>query len=456
MTLGLARFFAPAVVDPPREWYPISKTQIELWHLCKRRYFLKYVDRLAEPQSIYAAFGNVFHPLAAGYLASGVLPPIDSLAGANDVARAVRALHRGVKYLPRPDHPGLEVEDDAGCTKWIRPFDGVEYLGIPDYRAPTLRPFVALPGFALIGDHKTTGDVAKAKARIGDVTRDVQFILGAWNEASTNDRPVAANWVHFARSGDAASPIRTSSGRPPRVGTAEVVDLMGEIIAPTGREIAALRARVDGSKISSNDIEPDTRACYAFGVPCPHAGTAGCVLTPEDRRRGIMGAIDDIAKKNREKQAAANGTKVPSKKPAPVGPAAAGPGGMRAKLAAHPVAIRAEGVNPPGANPAAIAAPPAPPGYQWAIVAGQNVLVPLAVVTVAPERSKGGRPLGAKNKPKVMTIDPPPGVEVQLADGSPVPIAPGAERFTMSAEEAITMRDVFERFLSQFVAVDGE
>ena len=119
----------------------ISKTQLELWRSCERKFGWSYLEGL-RAQNRFADFGVKVHAQLERWLRHGILP--DPTLPEGKVAES------GLHHLPAPNTPGLMVESEIFTIT-----QQAIYHGFGDWIEPASPSTHYLP---VIGDHKSTVD----------------------------------------------------------------------------------------------------------------------------------------------------------------------------------------------------------------------------------------------------------------------------------------------------------
>jgi hypothetical protein len=242
-------------VAAQKPFVEMSKSSIELWERCNRRWYFKYILKHPEPKNRFAAWGIAAHEVSEGYLAGGALPAVNDLDPKSQESKIARSLLGGLPHIPRPDHPGLKVEAEFHFD-----FEGVRYGGFKDYEAPVAWPLIPTCE-ALVGDHKFTGNLQYALTEY-ELAHDKQGIIYAWDimRGRYAWRRVWLNWVYMTRGEAVARPVRVAVDRDSVIAGMRKLNVIG-------RHLTQLRARHD---LAAKDFPPNENACYDFKEPCPH------------------------------------------------------------------------------------------------------------------------------------------------------------------------------------------
>jgi hypothetical protein len=217
----------------------LSKTQLEAWKLCKRKWGFPYLEGLRGSNE-FATFGTQVHAQLERWLARGVLP--DPYLPEGKVAES------GLQHLPPPSTPGLLVETEVFTIT-----NESVYHGFADWIEPPV------DGVPVIGDHKSTVDF-KWSLTPEDLEQDIQANIYARAAMQLYDVDRAeARWIYYRTRGAPKSHVVSRSL------TREGVErVFLEVIDPLAAEIQAAweqRPRV-------LELEPNPRACNDFGG-CP-------------------------------------------------------------------------------------------------------------------------------------------------------------------------------------------
>lgn len=235
---------------------------------CKRKYALRYVAGLEEPGTKSQELGKeVDDTQLQPLLRDG--RPLDLTRESGLIAEA------GLKYLPQPKHPGLEVQKGFVMPSPSQLFSWRGYLDL-------WLPSRGLPGFEtlqgtfvpIVADFKTTTDCNKWAKTPEKLAVDPQAQLYAtWAMWSTKARVVDLVWIYFQTRG-----ARKAKQVHLQVNAKHVYEQFLSL-EQTGREIYELRTRAgnelkaSASKQEAIDwalsLPPNTNACDKFGG-CPH------------------------------------------------------------------------------------------------------------------------------------------------------------------------------------------
>ena len=171
--------------DPDPAAWPVSPSQCETVTQCPRKWGLKYIAKMSEPQKGSAQLGEKCHKQAEDYLLSGTLPDQTTLEG--------QIITSGLHHLPMPPLPAEDVERKFTFTSP----GGIVYSGRGDFR------YRVMDAETVIADHKTTSDFKWAKSE-ETLRKDPQAIIYAAEALSDNDDPgVQLRWVYYLTTGSA-------------------------------------------------------------------------------------------------------------------------------------------------------------------------------------------------------------------------------------------------------------
>jgi hypothetical protein len=233
-----------------------SASQVSVFELCARKWAFRYVDRVEEPPSRWAAFGLGVHQLVAHRL-SGQSTELPGSVSEADCARAL------APYLPSP-HPDLLVEQ-----RFLIDLDGVSFVGYIDL-------LDSRPDVPVVYDHKTTSGLEWARSA-DELPSDVQAALYAEAAMQTLDVPaVRLQWTYVTtRGAPKVAPVSRSVAK-------EDIKERNERTVESARRM--LEVLATGAK--GLDVPPSPAACEAFGG-CPYRDRCGD-LTAEDALRSVM------------------------------------------------------------------------------------------------------------------------------------------------------------------------
>ena len=138
------------------------------------------IDGLPRSPNRYAQEGLDLHTAAEAWLRDGTPPDLTTDAG--------RTLNGGIHHLPPPR--SVEVEITASFER-----HGIAYSGRVDF-------FSEKHGVALVGDHKSTGDLVWADEKLAKLEAhdDPQWLFyGAWAVVERRADLVRGHWVYYQR-----------------------------------------------------------------------------------------------------------------------------------------------------------------------------------------------------------------------------------------------------------------
>lgn len=217
-----------------------SPSQIETWRDCQRKHAYSRVR--PRGQNASAAYGERCHTIAEAWLRDGTPPDPTTPEG--------RTVLSGIHYLPMPRTPGLLIEHRATPT----------IFGVPwDMRLDYILPSPA-SGSVLIGDHKTTGDIAEhAKDTDTLSTTDPQGIsYGYWAVDEFKVDFVVGQWTYYQRDAKAAArPVVFSISRT------DVVERFAQMHVTD--VLPMVRSRV----LVPEELPRNLAACSKYGG-CPY------------------------------------------------------------------------------------------------------------------------------------------------------------------------------------------
>lgn len=219
----------------------ISASQISLFESCNRKWYYERVLGLKTPTTASQALGTAVHTHAEEWLLQGKLPP-DTPAG--------RILRAGLAHLPVPKTAGLRVEEEF--TLHVPTPDDIEasLIGYKD---------IYLPGVQ-VWDIKTTKSDRYIKEP-EELYNDIQAGIYGYN--ALQEAPELTNiplkWVYYLTTG--APRCIPVSVQMDRAQANKSMDRAADMATKAGR-LKVLQPKAE-------DVEPNTRACSAFGG-CPH------------------------------------------------------------------------------------------------------------------------------------------------------------------------------------------
>ncbi len=303
----------------------LSASQLRTSDECLRKWAFKYLAELPDPGSAAAQLGKDCHTAWESWLKSATpfIETAQSIAcGDADYSdRIVRICTAGVRHLPPPMSPYVEVEGEFE-------FDthGVRWRGYKDlaYWAGGVR---------ILHDHKTTSNLRWAKS--AEVLRgDVQLNLYAQHEFQRHldIDALRAQWMY----------VTTDKQPSTRLVSLEVnrteVDNICASLADRGKKLLKLyEERPDPNSLP---LPEDLSICKAYGG-CPFSDA--CIRSPREKiqaaqrytegKRNPMNFFDRIKQVKKDEPVAAPETPVPAANQT-----------MREKLQAPPPSPGASGV----------------------------------------------------------------------------------------------------------------
>ena len=260
----------------------ISATQIQLWDpkaegFCQRKWGFKYLDRVATPAHPSATLGTEVQDLQIDpYLTSG--RPFDFSRPSGEIAQAL------VPIIPKPGAPGMRLR-----RKFVMPSPRgtFGYQGELDIWAPDSKIVPGLGGAQLVGDIKTTGNLAFAKtdATLRKDTQAQLYSMAIMYEENVDTVDLA--WLY----------VRTR--KPHRAQIAHARMLAPEVVDSFGR-IDAVGADLVKTKLQrpkASDLPPNVRSCETFGG-CPYrhiCNISPSVFATSNERTDMTSTVDFLA-----------------------------------------------------------------------------------------------------------------------------------------------------------------
>ncbi len=411
-------------VEQVLDWDPdlpptplVSPSQITTFRACQRKWALEKLAGLRSRSTPSQELGtDVDDHQLQPYLRDGRPFDFTKANKSGDIAAS------GLKYLPQPKSPGLEVQrhfvmpSPSSTPGEYAPFAYQGYLdlwlplrGMPDM------PIVLVP-IPIVSDFKTMKDLKWAKTA-AQLEKDPQaMIYAAWAMYFTGARVVDLAWINLQTQG-ARKATRTTH----RVDAAHVAAELLELDR-TAQEIMRTRAELEGhedKQAAALSLEPSPSECKAY-AGCPHE--ALCNLSPLQiidglaaqaaRRKGLpivsnTPATSSLLERMRAKKAAADGATPPP--PTHFGSPETAPAPTEIPAAFLPTP--SVGINPPES-----ALPPAPP---------VGTAAPAAPAPASPPPRRG-RPPKAPGEP---AAPPPPTLNAGADEGETVTVTWAEERF---------------------------
>ncbi len=434
MAIALAK--KPKEEDEPRDESILSASQIEKFE-CERRGGFHYLLGIRDEGTTDTETGGWFHRCNEAWLKEGATPETTIARlrseGENiDKDREtllIAMVMATMPHLPRPKSPGVLVEGDFTFT-----YEGVQYTGAKDLEY-WKRGLV-------VYDHKSCGNFKYVKSPKVLLT-DVQAILYAAHafQKHTEVNELEARWGY------------TTKEKQPRYQASFVTLHRSHVEAEMARirekslRILEIKRTAQRTLEGINRLKANTARCGDFRG-CKYQKTGDCKLTAANR---VFGAInlfnkkvglpmamsfqDIMAAKAKAKAEAAGAASAPQtvvrkdeKEDSTLSGvtraevdavAAAKPAGgtLKEKMAAA-------GINPEPIPSAPVGQKPTPPTEEQKQEATASVAHSLdgEAPKVDPEpKARGGRPKGAKNKPKeakVYTAEDAGKVMAEEADDS--------------------------------------
>jgi PD-(D/E)XK nuclease superfamily len=250
--------------------YIFSASQITTFNECKRKWAWDRIAKIPRATHPSAAKGTRCHSQWERYLTTGETPRHALDDGSLDETGAIAEV--SLDDLPQPFRtPGLEVEQKFAFSS---PRTGYIYRGFIDFRYP-LRD-----GWALVGDHKTTSNLAYAKTP-EDLLTDPQAIIYAVETMAYYKVPnVRLHWNYVSTKRPYRSlPVYQEMSSPHAVAA-----FLG--IEETAGIMAGILDTVGADDILS--LEPNLSACNSYGG-CPYRFK--CNLSPMDTARASFAML---------------------------------------------------------------------------------------------------------------------------------------------------------------------
>lgn len=349
----------------------LSKTQLEAWKSCQRKWGWSYLAGIRGEENKFASFGTKVHSQLERWLRDGIVP--DQMLPEGKVATA------GLHLLPAPQTEGLLVEAEIFTIT-----QQAIYHGFGDIIEPPRIVGTAVAPTPIITDHKSTVDFKWALTEEGLET-DIQANIYARAAMQLYDTPQSvAQWLYYrTRGAPKAHPVSRVMHRD------RVEQVFAEIIDPIAAEIQAAREldiemQRAGKRLPVLELTPNTRSCSDYGG-CPFRGD--CNISSRERLRAKMAhetlaeRMKRQAEETRQKRAAE----------------AAGGGAATAPAAAQ------EEPNPGAVNPPETAKLPSLKERMAALKNGTATApatAPAAAPTSAPEAAAEPAPASAPKAPK--------------------------------------------------------
>jgi hypothetical protein len=267
----------------------LSATQISLGNECLRKYALRYIAGIKQPESEAQALGKAVEDRLAAYLTEGT--PVAPTDPAGKIAAPA------LVHLPPPKVPGLVLQQEFFISN-----DRFGFLGFKDCRLPSshvLPPLAKLePGTPAVVDFKTTKHFKYRKSK-EKLRTDVQANLYAFDELVTYPELdyVDLYWLTMGTT-DPDKPIADFAHY--RAHKDDVAEQFAKIEA-TGEKLYQIRigAPKDADETArlayAMSVEPNPNQCKAFGG-CPHQPL--CNLHPKVHR---VAAVERLRAKQQER-----------------------------------------------------------------------------------------------------------------------------------------------------------
>lgn len=210
---------------------------------CQRRYAFQYIMGFPDPAGAAAELGGQVHAHLENFVSKGIpIPP----------GRAGRIAFSAMKFakevLTRQD---VEVERKFEHTE-----DGVTYLGYVDVA------WTHPAGFPVVRDWKTSSDPKAYGLTTGTMMVDPQAVLYARQALVRHQADVVMlDWIYMTTKSP-TQPAYSVRAQFPKV----EVDEAWTRVHALGQAIAKLKA---DTELHANDLQPNWKACSAYGKPCP-------------------------------------------------------------------------------------------------------------------------------------------------------------------------------------------
>lgn len=236
---------------------------------CFRRFGFQYVMGFPDPAGKAAELGSEVHKLLENFLLTGqVFPP----------GRAGRLAHTAMPYVKEAvGRPGLEVEGRSDASQEATAFlyveDGITYKGYVD--VAWMHP----GGFPVVRDWKTSSNPKAHGLTLATMLKDPQAVLYARQALARHDAPrVMLDWIYMTTRGpkQPAFAVRAQY-------TKKQIDEAWPRVHTLGRKVAQLKVETK----HANELEPNWKACNAYGKPCPFMESCDGALDPKK----VIGAI---------------------------------------------------------------------------------------------------------------------------------------------------------------------
>ncbi len=246
------------VVDlgTPKLERTISKTQLESFRNCERKWGWYYLERLRSSNR-YAQLGIEVHELLENWLRHGIAPSGPNAAIAD----------AGLHLIPAPQSPHTMVESEIF---FIDPVVGW-YRGFADWIEP---PEARDDGIPVVGDHKTTGNFRWA-LKPEDLQTDIQACIYARATMSLfGTDKCRLRWVYYRTKGKPASRL---------VETVITLEQVEKVFRETIHPIAT---RLQNSLLLPVlELEANVKSCSLYGG-CSYR--SNCNLDANSRFLSLM------------------------------------------------------------------------------------------------------------------------------------------------------------------------
>jgi hypothetical protein len=263
----------------------VSPSELELYQSCQRKWAYKYVLKIDVPSHKSALLGTQVHKILENWLKHATPPDLRTRQGA--IAAEL------ILLSPPPQMPGLQVEH-AFAFKSQRAW----YTGVKDVR-------VKVGPIPIIGDHKTTSNLAYAKDR-AQLLAHPQVPIYATDEfldPSVDIVEIRWNYVHTSGS-HKTQPVWFQVGRN------EIQDIFFGTLDPLAGEVEFMRM----NEPDPQELPPTYETCEAYGG-CPYLSI--CNPNPKERLYSIMSQSSLLARLQSGQPPAPNGA--PAAGPPPQG-----------------------------------------------------------------------------------------------------------------------------------------
>lgn len=243
---------------------PLSKTQLEAWRACKRRWGWPYLAG-ETGSNRFADLGTRVHSQLEAWLARGELPDPTKEEG--------RIAEAGLHLLPTSRARGndaLLVESEIFTITQQAIYHGFADIIEPSYDTGEV---VYLPR---VTDHKSTVDF-KWALTAEQLRRDIQAsIYGRAAMQQFGTDAAVARWIYYrTRSSPKTHIVETT------ISHEEVERTFAEVIDPIAAEIQAAH----DAQPNVLDLEPNFRSCSDYGG-CPHRER--CNVNAKGRLLGMI------------------------------------------------------------------------------------------------------------------------------------------------------------------------